>query len=476
MKKLKIGFVAGFMEGFSRVGLDLFAKYQKEMDQMSQEKGFEIFHYKKEALTLADAEKIRMDLDAKQIDFLLIFHPSYIIGDLIYELMKTRADVGLWAIEEPCEDGPMPLASFVNLSQNMSIAVHNFKGNKKKVKWFFGPIDGPFFKARFDITLKVLTAIKNLQGAKVAQIGRLADGHINHYSDVRDIYRHLGVDVSRDYEIEDIIAMAEEMPEKQVREELKKIEQATTRERIGESKIEDSVRMYLSIKKICEENNYSAVALSCWPKLIPLKAMTGCLINSMLNNAGIVAGCEADALSTVSQLLLRILSGQSVVTMDLPKFDISDNSLMLWHCGTSPFDMANEKGVKLERHYFADYVSDEKLKDMGPITDVVFKPSDVTAFRITGEAESFYYFTGKTFNQQKKSFNGSRGWVGDLKLFGESIKVVDLMNTLLVNGLPHHYGVVMSDLSAYLEEFAYWKDLKKVKKVEYKDYLYVSRP
>ena len=44
MKKLKIGFVAGFMDGFSTVGLDLFSCYQKELDRLSKALDFEITH------------------------------------------------------------------------------------------------------------------------------------------------------------------------------------------------------------------------------------------------------------------------------------------------------------------------------------------------------------------------------------------------------------------------------------------------
>ena len=474
MKKLKIGFVAGFMDGFSTVGLDLFSYYQKELDKLSKALDFEITHYKKIMLTIKDAREIREDLDAKDIDFLLLFHPSYIIGDLVFEIMKTGADVGLWAIEEPRDEGPMPLASFVNMSQNSGIARHNFKGRPKKVKWFFGPMDGEFFKPRFEITVKALTAKKNLRNAKVAQIGKLADGHINHYSDVRDVYKYLGVDVSRDYEVEDVIAMSEEMPESLVQKELKDLYSASYSERIGKDKIVNSVKMFLSIRKISEENDYSAVAFSCWPKLMPLEGMSGCLINALLNNTGIPAGCEADVLGTVSMLLLKILTGSSTVLMDLPKFDVKDNSLMLWHCGTSPFDMANKRGVKLERHYFADYSKDENLKDCGPVTDVIFRDSDITVFRFTGDADQFYYFTGRTFDEDKKTFDGSRGWVKNLMLYDEPVKVIDLMNTLLVKGLPHHYPMVMQNVGKYIEEFAYWMDLKKAKKVEYKDYLYVS--
>ena len=207
MKKLKIGFAAGFMDGFSPVGLDMFADYQKKLDRMSGDLNFEIIHFTKPMLTVQEARRIRNELDAQQVDFLLLFIPAYIIGDQVYEVMKATADVGLWAIEEPRDEGPMPLASFVNLSQNASIARNYFKGGGKKVKWFFGPLDGPLFKPRFEITVRVLAAKKNLRDARVAQIGKLADGHINHYNDVRDIYRCVGVDVSRDYEVEDIIAM-----------------------------------------------------------------------------------------------------------------------------------------------------------------------------------------------------------------------------------------------------------------------------
>ncbi|MGQ9616655.1 MAG: hypothetical protein ACUVWJ_09705 [Spirochaetota bacterium] len=474
MKRLKVGFVAGFMDGFSEYGLELFERYQKELNRMSETLGFEVFHFRKIVRTLKDAREVREELDSKEVDFLLLFHSAYILGDRVFELMKTKAYVGLWAIDEPREEGPMPLASFVNLSQNASIARNYFKGDPKKVKWFFGPIDGPFFKPRFEITLKALTAVKNLRNAKVAQIGKLADGHINHYNDYRDIYMQLGVEVSRDYEVEDIIAMADTLPSILVEEELKKVDARINPGKIDRKKIIDSVRMYLVIKKICEENEYKAVAFSCWPKLMPFKGMTGCLINALLNNDDIVAGCEADVLGTISMLVLKYLAGENTVLMDMPKFDIGDNSLMLWHCGTAPFDMANEKGVRIERHYFAKYTKDKNLKDLGPITDVIFRQDDITVFRITGEASSFYYFTGKIFDEGKKTFDGSRGWVKDLKFYDEPVKVLDLMNTFLVNGLPHHYPVVMKDVSAYIEEFAFWKGLKKIRKVPYRDYIYIN--
>jgi hypothetical protein len=114
------------------------------------------------------------------------------------------------------------------------------------------------------------------------------------------------------------------------------------------------------------------------------------------------------------------------------------------------------------------------LNDCGPIVDVTFKPSDMTVFRLTGEADSFYYFTGRFSDDHKKTFNGSRGRVKDLKLYREPVKALDLMNTLMTRAWTHHYPIVLEDVSAYLEEFAYWTDLKRVKNAEYRDYLAVD--
>ena len=471
MEKLKVGFVAGFMEGFSTKGLDYFKAYQKELAKMADKYGFQMHVIDTIMQNIEQASNIRKEIEAKQLDFVMLFNPSYIIGDNVYELMKSGANFGLWAIEELSETGPMTFASFVNISQNIGISKHNFLGKPLKTKWFFGDMESKLFRNRFDITIKALATAKATKNARVAQIGKLADGHINHMANPRAIYQYLGVDVNRDYEVEYIIALGDKMPASEIEKVFKAVTSSAKISRVSEEKVRDSVKMYLAIKKICDENNYSAVAFSCWPKLMPLKEMVGCLTNSLLNSDGIAAGCEADIMGTISMLVLQKLTGVPVALMDLAKFDEKDQSLLLWHCGSAPFEMANERGVICEKHYFADYA--ESVKNCGPITDMIFKKSDVTIFRLSGEGDKFYYVTGKFFDPDKKSFCGSLGWVNELKFYEEPIKAWDLANTFLTNGLPHHFPIVLQNVGPYLEEFAYWMELKKVRRYDYRDYLYV---
>ncbi len=469
MRTLKIGFAAGFMEGFSDEGLKKFYAFQKKLKTMEQQYNFTLISFEPIVKDRASAVQVREGLKKADVDFLLLFHPSYIVGDYVYELMKATDKVGLWAIEEPTQAGAMRFASMVNIEQNAGIAKHNFKGSPRKVKWFFGDMDAPYFMPRFDITLKALSAAVNLRDARIGQIGKLADGHINHMAEPREVYKNLGIDVLRDYEVEDILAAAQKVSDTQAKKVLASV--SCKIEKVSEAKVLDSVKMYLATKEICKAQGYDAVAFSCWPKLMPLKEMVGCLVNSMLNSDGIVAGCEADILGTASMLILKHLTQKEVAIMDLPIFDPSDNTLLLWHCGSAPREMANSRGMVCQKHYFADY--DESIKNCGPVTDMIFKPGDVTVFRICGQSDSFYYFTGRMMDTDKPSFDGSRGWVRDIKFYDKPAQVMDVANTLLVGGLPHHFPMVMENVDKYLEEFAYWMGLRRAKRYDYKDYMYV---
>jgi len=77
-------------------------------------------------------------------------------------------------------------------------------------------------------------------------------------------------------------------------------------------------------------------------------------------------------------------------------------------------------------------------------------------------------------DSSKKSFSGSRGWVTDLQLYRQPVKVLDLLNTVMTRAFTHHYPIVLADVSAPLEEMAWWLDLARVKKAEYRDYLSVD--
>ena len=470
MERLQVVLVAGSMPDFSDEGPRLFAQYRADLEKSAADLEFDLHVYPELILTEQKAAEVRTDFDRKGVDLVLLFHPTYMIGDVACQLMKTPAAFGLWAVEEPSRTGPLPLASLACLNQNTSIAAHYFKDRQRKVKWFFGSPAGKYFKRRFELTVRALAALKDLRDAKVAQIGRIAEGFRGMYYDAREIYKTLGVDVVQGIEIEDILAAADALDKGLVEAEAAKVCARCSKRGVSDARIIESVKVFLATRNLCREHGFKAVAFSCWPKLGALRNMTSCLAQSLLDSTGIPSACEGDLLSAVSMLILKDLSRQPVAVMDLPAFDDADQSVLLWHCGSAPFEMADQRGVTCTPHYRAAFVKDAEGDCYGPVTDMVYPQTDVTVFRLTGESERFYYFTGTTIDAEKDSWDGSRGWLGKLKLYDQPIRAIDLINTILVSGLQHHYPLTFSDVSAELEELAGWLGLKRVARVDYTDY------
>ena len=65
-----------------------------------------------------------------------------------------------------------------------------------------------------------------------------------------------------------------------------------------------AMRLYRAIKRICEEEKLEALTLSCF-KLIDQIDTTGCLALSLLNDDGIMAGCEGDLQSIFTLLAVK---------------------------------------------------------------------------------------------------------------------------------------------------------------------------
>ena len=71
-----------------------------------------------------------------------------------------------------------------------------------------------------------------------------------------------------------------------------------------------AMRLYRAIKRIVEEERLSALTLSCF-RLIEQTGTTGCLALSLLNDEGIIAGCEGDLQSVFTMLAVKVLTGKN---------------------------------------------------------------------------------------------------------------------------------------------------------------------
>ena len=105
------------------------------------------------------------------------------------------------------------------------------------------------------------------------------------------------------------------------------------------------------------------------------------------------------------------------------------------------------------------------------VRDMVFDPGRVTIARLGGELDEMLLVDGKMIDREKKSFNGSRGWLGEMRLNREAISAQDLLNTLLVQRFSHHFPMVKGDFTKEVMEVMSWLGLKKIDRVPYEDFM-----
>lgn len=104
----------------------------------------------------------------------------------------------------------------------------------------------------------------------------------------------------------------------------------------------EAAKAYLAIKKICAEERLDAMTIRCFD-IVKACGTTSCLALALLNDEGIVAGCEGDMQTLMSMFLAKRLCGEAAF-MANPSH-LTDTTSMLAHC-TIPLTMCNETIVR----------------------------------------------------------------------------------------------------------------------------------
>lgn len=167
------------------------------------------------------------------------------------------------------------------------------------------------FKNRW-IPPSYVDRVKRIFGVEIKQIG---------HKRLEDAYNSVKIDEA-------------EKLAKEVMKNAKKI--------IEPSKVDiiDAVRLYLAVKDILKEEKANAVTIDCLPGgVVPSDAIpaTPCMANSLLNDQGIVAACEADLDTMLTMLIFRYLTDRPSYMSD-PVIAADKKEIIFSHC-TSPTKM-----------------------------------------------------------------------------------------------------------------------------------------
>ena len=193
-----------------------------------------------------------------------------------------------------------------------------------------------------------------------------------------------------------------------------------------------AMRLYRAIKKISIEENLDALTLSCF-KLIEQLDATGCLALSLLNDEGIVAGCEGDLQSVFTLLATKALTGKGSFMANPSMINSRNNELILSHCTI---------GLKqAERYIIRNHFETER----GIGIQGMLPTGDVTIVKCGGECLDEYYLSTGTLTENTNYINMCRTQV--------RIRMNTPTDYFLKNPLGNHHILVQGNYEDTLNEF-----------------------
>lgn len=475
MSKFKIGLMGTSQLSFPGDAEKLLFHSADELSELGKTLGFDLYVYPQIVITRNDALKAVGAMEEEKVDLLLSQVSTFSAGDIAQILARLdKAALGIWAVPEEALSGIVSLNSLCGLNMYKSIIDHYMKDYKVKVKWFYGNVSDEMFARRLAVSVRALKAIKKMRNSRIALVGGIAPGFNDLYFDERQLNKLFdGMYFNRLHEYSEIKDLALSYGDSEVQD----IVAGMLNECKGVHKKADKLVMLnakflKAYRRFIEENQYDAVAVSCWPKFQTDFEYSVCDVVAGLNDDGIPTACEGDVLSAICMLALKYISDDYTTLMDLSAFDEEDNSVLLWHCGPTCKRFCRHNGYTLGLNYTAlPQTKGKEPVGCGIVRDMVFDPGPATVMRITGECDKYLLFDGEFLGNTKESLHGSRGWLGNLSLNNEPVKALDLINTILINGFQHHFPVVPGKYNDEIKEFFAWLDVLPIQKIGYEDCL-----
>ena len=200
-----------------------------------------------------------------------------------------------------------------------------------------------FVETRHGTSLRNKTQLLN--GTRIGLFGKPSDWLIASGVDRKFLLEQFGVE-TLDIDLQRLIDGIKAVPQADavnVAQDIVK-RSATTVEPSSSDMVE-AAKAYLAIKKICQEERHDALTIRCFD-IVKACGTTSCLALALLNDEGIVAGCEGDMQTLMSMLLVKRLCGAEAFMANPSQ--LTDTTSMLAHC-TIPLNMCD--GITIRSHF-----------------------------------------------------------------------------------------------------------------------------
>lgn len=319
------------------------------------------------------------------------------------------------------------LSSGLYNSLAASLEIASFlKQKNKRVEIIHG--DSEYIARRIKELRKIFQVKNKLFSVKLGVVGKPSDWLIASDVDYNKVKDALGIsliDIKMDELVKEI-----DQDHHFIHPKLKNIRE----KRFNKKSIEGALKIYSGFKAIVNKYKLDGITVRCFD-LLEIYKNSGCLGTSLLNDEGIVAGCEGDVSALISMTILNFLTDEPVFMANPSSIDIDKNEIILAHC-TLPLNMPDK--FYLKTHF-------ESGIGVGIKGDI--REGEATIFKLSGDGKE-YFVSGGEIVENLSNENLCRTQI--------RLRMDEDVKYFLQNSIGNHHLICKGDYSELVREFFKW--------------------
>ena len=186
-------------------------------------------------------------------------------------------------------------------------------------------------KKMLDGAVRVYNALHALRGARLGVIGGSSSWLIASNIDRKKAKKALGIDIV-DIPMKEVLGYYDEhlLADDTL---FSRFEGKTRRK----EELREALYVHGALKKLVKTRGLSALTMKCFD-LITAKQVSACLAFALLNEEGIIAGCEGDIPSALTMMIMQSLTGEAPFMANPAYMDAEHSEAVYAHC-TIPISM-----------------------------------------------------------------------------------------------------------------------------------------
>lgn len=392
---------------------------------------------------MMDGDAVVREIDslmAAGTEAMVVFQATFADTTLVREVTdRFDGPLVLWATPEPRTGGRLRLNSFCGIN----LAAYALRRAGADYRWVYRSPDDP---ASQDDLVAALTSSPeapeslsssregepsvHLNGKRVGILGLHPDGFDPCDYDAGEVMRRFGVE-TEPVALESWFDAANGSDDEAVEEVESRLRGSMEGlEDVDQSSLGRSLSLYTGLQSMIAGSGWDGVATRCWPECFTEHGGAACAANSMLTSEGTPGCCEADVYGVLTALLLGGIAGTPPFVADLVDLGRDDDTVVFWHCGSAPVEMAADTPV-------ATIHSNRKLP---LLNEFRLKPGRVTIARLSQSGgRQRLVVGGAEMIDEPLPYSGTSG------VARTDTDVAHLVDTIMSEGLEHHYGIVYGD-------------------------------